>query len=49
MIRNIVFGGCSYTWGQSLHLFNKSDVKSDTPALQLLYMKDSDIGNIKVM
>ena len=30
MIRNIVFGGCSYTWGQSLHLFNKSDVKSDT-------------------
>ena len=32
MIRNIVFGGCSYTWGQSLHLFNKSDVKSDTPS-----------------
>tara|TARA_B100000287_G_scaffold388356_1_gene397587 strand:+ start:198 stop:833 length:636 start_codon:yes stop_codon:yes gene_type:complete len=22
MIRNIVFGGCSYTWGQSLHHFN---------------------------
>ena len=32
MIRNIVFGGCSYTWGQSLHLFNKSDVKGDTPS-----------------
>lgn len=32
MIRNIVFGGCSYTWGQSLHLFNQSDVDGDAPS-----------------
>ena len=32
MIRNIVFGGCSYTWGQSLHLFNQSDVDGDGPS-----------------
>ena len=28
MIRNIVFAGCSYTWGQSLHFFQYGD-KSD--------------------
>lgn len=31
MIRNIVFGGCSYTWGQSLHLFDDSDVDPSSP------------------
>lgn len=25
MIRNIVFGGCSYTWGQSLHHFHSEE------------------------
>ena len=25
MIRNIVFAGCSFTWGQSLHFFAYGD------------------------
>ena len=25
MIRNIVFAGCSFTWGQSLHFFQYGD------------------------
>ena len=41
MIRNIVFGGCSYTWGQSLHHFEDGDAPPSVEKAGQVFHRDS--------